>query len=57
MTNHTAIPVQDGAAAGAANIAHKGAEIALMVAVAGALAAAWLALFMFPLDISTLRPR
>jgi len=49
--------VQDGATAGATNIAHKGAEIALMVAVAVALAAAWLALFMFPLDISTLRPR
>jgi len=56
MTNHTAYPVQDGATAGATNIAHKGAEIALMVAVAVALAAAWLALFMFPLDISTLGP-
>jgi hypothetical protein len=60
MTNHTAQPVQHGALAGAESghhIVRKVAGIALIVVVAAALAAAWLALFMLlPLDFSTLRP-
>ena len=60
MTNHTAIPAQDGTAIGAEhgrNILRKAARIALVVVVAVALAAVWLALFTFlPLDFSTLRP-
>ena len=57
MTNHTAIPVHDSAAAGAENIARKAGEMAFIVVVAAALAAAWLVLFTFlPLDFSTLRP-
>lgn len=60
MTNHTALLVQDGAVVSAESkrrIARKAAQIALILVVAAALAAAWLALFMFlPLDFSTLRP-
>jgi len=59
MTNHTAQPVQDGTLARAEDCRHivrKAAEIALIVAVAAVLAAAWLALMLLPLDFSTLRP-
>ena len=56
MTNHTALPVQDGAVIGAQDgrsIARKAAPIALMAVFAAALAGAWLAFFMFvPLDFT-----
>jgi hypothetical protein len=52
--------VQHGALVRAESRRHivgKAARIALIVVVAAALAAAWLALFTFlPLDFSTLRP-
>jgi hypothetical protein len=52
--------MQDGAVVGVEkgrDIARKAAEIALMIVVAAALAAVWLALFvLLPLDIGALRP-